>query len=165
MRDIDRGPFNVRSLSRLSCDDPAIDGVIGITECFLPARWDVPLYRLVARAGSAADPREVLAHVPTHRILIFDNDGTLVPSHEVANPAIQRAFARYVAEQGIDAPVPTDQRIRELTGLPGDEFYRQLLPESEQHRAADLRSHCLDEEVAEVLRERPVLPRPGGDAR
>lgn len=94
----------------------------------------------------------------THRIVIFDNDGTLVPSHEVANPAIQRAFARYVAERGIDAPVPTDERIRELTGLPGDEFYRQLLPASEQHRAADLRSHCLDEEVAEVLARARFYP-------
>ena len=48
-RDIDRGPFYVRCLSHLSCDDPALDGVLGITECFLPARWDVPLYRLLAR--------------------------------------------------------------------------------------------------------------------
>ena len=108
----------------------------------------------------------------TPRIVIFDNDGTLVPSHEVANPAIQRAFARCVASHGIDAPVPTDQRIRELTGLPGDEFYRQLLPEHEQHRAPDLRSHCLDEEVTEVLARARFYPgleamlevlRAGGD--
>jgi phosphoglycolate phosphatase-like HAD superfamily hydrolase len=94
----------------------------------------------------------------TSRILIFDNDGTLVPSHEVANPAIQRAFARYVAEHGIDARVPSDQRIRDLTGLPGDEFYRQLLPAAEQHRAADLRTHCLDEEVMEVLARARFYP-------
>jgi phosphoglycolate phosphatase len=98
----------------------------------------------------------------TNRILIFDNDGTLVPSHEVANPAIQRAFARYVAEHGIDAPVPSDQRIRDLTGQPGDEFYRRLLPEKDQNRAADLRSHCLDEEVAEVLARARFYPGLGG---
>jgi hypothetical protein len=56
VRDIDRGPFNVRSLSRLSCADPAMDGVVGITECFLPARWDVPLYRLVARGRIRRGP-------------------------------------------------------------------------------------------------------------
>jgi hypothetical protein len=50
VRVVDRGPFYLRSLSRLSCDDQAMDGVPGITECFLPARWDVPLYRLVARS-------------------------------------------------------------------------------------------------------------------
>jgi hypothetical protein len=49
LRDVDRGPFYLRCLSRLSCEDEAMDGVPGITECFLPARWDVPLYRLVAR--------------------------------------------------------------------------------------------------------------------
>jgi hypothetical protein len=48
-RDVDRSPFLVRCLNRMTCADPALDGVIGITECFLPARWDVPLYRLMAR--------------------------------------------------------------------------------------------------------------------
>lgn len=55
-RDIDRGPFNVRSLSRLSCEDPALDGVIGVTECFVPARWDVPLYRLFSKGRIRRGP-------------------------------------------------------------------------------------------------------------
>lgn len=55
-RDVDRGPFNVRSLSRLTCDDPALDGVIGITECFVPARWDVPLYRLFSKGRIRRGP-------------------------------------------------------------------------------------------------------------
>lgn len=91
-------------------------------------------------------------------LIVFDNDGTLVPSHEVANPAIQRAFGRYCAAHGIDAAVPSDARIRELTGLPGEDFYRALLPESRQEHAADLRAACLDEEVDAVLREARFYP-------
>ena len=56
VRVVDRGPFYVRCLSRLSCDDETLDGVLGITECFLPARWDVPLYRLAARGRIRRGP-------------------------------------------------------------------------------------------------------------
>lgn len=55
-RDIDRGPFHVRCLNRLNCADPALDGVIGITECFVPARWDVPLFRLLTRGRIRRGP-------------------------------------------------------------------------------------------------------------
>jgi phosphoglycolate phosphatase len=90
--------------------------------------------------------------IPPPRIIIFDNDGTLVPSHEVANPAIQTAFALFCKEKGIETPVPTDERIRELTGQPGDVFYRALLPREHQGWAAELRSYCLDHEVEGMLR-------------
>jgi hypothetical protein len=56
IRIVDRGPFFLRCLSRLRCEDPALDEVIGISECFLPARWDVPLYRLVARGRIRRGP-------------------------------------------------------------------------------------------------------------
>ncbi|MBD3162461.1 MAG: hypothetical protein GF346_08900, partial [Candidatus Eisenbacteria bacterium] len=81
------------------------------------------------------------------RIVVFDNDGTLVPSHEVANPAIQRGFRRFAESRGLDLAPPTDARIRELTGQPGSVFYRALLPEPLQPLAGELRSICLDEEV------------------
>ncbi|MBM3287119.1 MAG: hypothetical protein FJY88_07190 [Candidatus Eisenbacteria bacterium] len=55
-RDVDRGPFYVRCLSRLNCPDEALDGVVGITECFLPARWDVPLYRLFSKGRIRRGP-------------------------------------------------------------------------------------------------------------
>lgn len=86
-------------------------------------------------------------------IAIFDNDGTLVPSHEVANPAIQEAFAQFRAERSLDAPVPSDARLRELTGQPGELFYRGLLPEPWRHLSEELRSLCLDHEVV-GMRER-----------
>jgi phosphoglycolate phosphatase-like HAD superfamily hydrolase len=89
---------------------------------------------------------------PAPAIIIFDNDGTLVPSHEVANPAIQAAFADFCEKRRIDASVPTDERIRELTGQPGEVFYRALLPAEHQSLASELRSFCLDREVVEMLR-------------
>ena len=64
--------------------------------------------------------------IPPPRVIIFDNDGTLVPSHEVANPAIQEAFGRFCAINGIPADVPSDERIRGLTGQPGEVFFIKL---------------------------------------
>lgn len=52
VRDVDRSPFLVRCINRLTCEDPAMDGIVGMTECFLPARWDVPVYRLIARGNA-----------------------------------------------------------------------------------------------------------------
>lgn len=92
-----------------------------------------------------------MAQIPSPSIIVFDNDGTLVPSHEVANPAIQGAFAVFCAARGIEAPVPTDERIRELTGQPGDLFYRALLPAQYEDLAPALRSSCLDHEVEAML--------------
>lgn len=92
------------------------------------------------------------------QILIFDNDGTLVPSHEVANPAIQEGFAFFCESRGIDAPVPSDRRIRELTGSAGEAFFRALLPEEWKHLYADLRAVCLDYETAAMLAEGHFYP-------
>jgi phosphoglycolate phosphatase len=92
-----------------------------------------------------------MAQNPPPSIIVFDNDGTLVPSHEVANPAIQTAFSIFCAEKGIAASVPTDERIRELTGQPGDVFYRALLPAEHQGLTSALRSFCLDREVEGML--------------
>lgn len=87
------------------------------------------------------------------RVLIFDNDGTLVPSHETANPAIIEAFGLYCQREGLDLPLPTDARIRELTGQPGETFYRSLLPVHLADHAPALREFCLDIEV-EAMRLR-----------
>jgi phosphoglycolate phosphatase len=90
--------------------------------------------------------------------VVFDNDGTLVPSHEVANPAIQEGFAAFCKAKRIDAPVPTDRRIRELTGSAGEAFFRALLPDEWKHLYAELRSTCLDHETAAMLAEGHFYP-------
>jgi phosphoglycolate phosphatase len=98
---------------------------------------------------NGADPGHGRARFPERlKLVIFDNDGTLVPSHEVANPAIQRGFARFCAARGIPAETPGDALLRALTGQPGEVFYRSLLPAEHQDLAPELRVACLDEEVA-----------------
>ena len=92
------------------------------------------------------------------RIVIFDNDGTLVPSHEVVNPAIQAAFTLFCGTRGIDAPAPTDARLRELTGSTGEVFFRSLLPDEWKHLHAELRATCLDHEVAAMLAKGHFYP-------
>ncbi len=86
-------------------------------------------------------------------VVIFDNDGTLIPSHITANPAIRAGFAEFCRRHGIEAEVPSDERIRDLTGQPGEVFYRSLLPQSHIEWAPELRQFCLDREVI-AMRER-----------
>jgi phosphoglycolate phosphatase-like HAD superfamily hydrolase len=99
-----------------------------------------------------------MARFGSSRLVIFDNDGTLVPSHLVANNAIQEGFVRFCERQGIVAPMPTDARLRDLTGLPGEEFYRALLPEEARGLAAELREFCLDHEVKAMLGQAEFYP-------
>jgi phosphoglycolate phosphatase len=84
-------------------------------------------------------------------LVCFDNDGTLFASHEVANPAIQRCFVSFCRQRGLALPPPTDEEICRLTGKPGPEFYREVLPAPLQGESARFRELCLEEEVQEVL--------------
>ena len=92
------------------------------------------------------------------RLVIFDNDGTLVPSHAVVNRSIQSAFARFCAEKGIEAEIPTDEQICALTGQPGELFYRALLPEGWKQLSGELRERSLDAEVAVILEQGCFYP-------
>lgn len=84
-------------------------------------------------------------------LVCFDNDGTLFRSEEVANPAIQREFVRFVRERGLDLPPPSDARILELTGSPGPVFYQAILPPELAELSGEFRARCIEEEVREVL--------------
>ncbi len=84
-------------------------------------------------------------------LICFDNDGTLFASHEVANPAIQRSYVWFCRERGLDLPPPSDEEICRLTGKPGPEFARDLLPAPLQGESARFREICLEEEEREVL--------------
>ena len=84
-------------------------------------------------------------------LICFDNDGTLFLSHEVANPAIQHSYVEYCRRHGHDLPAPSDEEICRLTGLPGLEFFVQLLPEPLKDRAAEFRAECVEFEAAAVL--------------
>jgi phosphoglycolate phosphatase len=54
--------------------------------------------------------------------------------------------------------VPTDGRIRELTGSAGEAFFRALLPDEWKHLYAELRSTCLDYETAAMLADAHFYP-------
>ncbi|MEZ4653429.1 MAG: haloacid dehalogenase-like hydrolase [Candidatus Eisenbacteria bacterium] len=94
-----------------------------------------------------------LRRVREAELICFDNDGTLFRSEEVANPAIQRQFVRFVARHGLDLPPPDDAAILALTGSPGPVFYKEILPPALRHLSQEFRDACIDEEVREV-RER-----------
>lgn len=83
-------------------------------------------------------------------LICFDNDGTLFRSEEVANPAIQRTFLRYVREHGLELDAPSDEEIQALTGQPGPIFYREILPASLRDRTEEFRALCIEEEVREI---------------
>jgi phosphoglycolate phosphatase len=85
------------------------------------------------------------------RLVCFDNDGTLFASHEVANPAIQRSYVAFCREHGLDLREPSDEAICALTGKPGHEFYREILPPPLKDLAPRFREVCLEEEAREVL--------------
>lgn len=83
-------------------------------------------------------------------LVCFDNDGTLFRSEEVANPAIQRVFSRFVAQRGLDLSPPTDAAIEALTGQPGPVFYRAILPPELRDLSEEFRALCIEEEVLEI---------------
>lgn len=92
------------------------------------------------------------------RLVCFDNDGTLFASHEVANPAIQREHVRFCRAHGLHTPAPSDAEICRLTGKPGPEFYREILPEPLRNLAAEFRDLCLEAEAQEVLARGRLYP-------
>ncbi|MBK8232759.1 MAG: HAD family hydrolase [Candidatus Eisenbacteria bacterium] len=91
-------------------------------------------------------------------LICFDNDGTLFASHEVANPAIQEAHVAFCRAAGHELPAPTDAEICRLTGLPGLEFFVQLLPEPLKSRAAEFRLICVELEARDVLARGRLFP-------
>jgi phosphoglycolate phosphatase len=108
--------------------------------------------------GSDVVREERIRALKRSPIVVFDNDGTLIPSHKVANPAIQEGFASFCESNGIDAPVPTDGRICELTGSAGEAFFKALLPDEWKHLYAELRATCLDYETAAMLADGHFYP-------
>jgi phosphoglycolate phosphatase len=70
----------------------------------------------------------------------FDMDGTLLNSGDFGVRAIEAAFAELIGAgrlPGLDAP-PGPDAIRAQIGKPPHEFYRDLLPQPLQPRAAEL---------------------------
>jgi len=83
-------------------------------------------------------------------LIFFDNDGTVFDSSTGVLTAVQDGFREFIARHGLDLPVPTIARIKELTGTPNTVFFPAVLPPEVRHLAPDLREACLRHEVEAI---------------
>ncbi len=63
--------------------------------------------------------------------VIFDMDGTIVLSREVAIESVHRGAKEMFEELGIDAPPPDKERILKSIGMPSPEYFAALFPDLE----------------------------------
>ncbi len=76
-----------------------------------------------------------LAEIDT---IIFDMDGTIVLSRDVAIESVHRGAKEMFEELGIDAPPPEKEKIVESIGKPSPEYFAALFPELEPSVRADI---------------------------
>jgi phosphoglycolate phosphatase len=60
--------------------------------------------------------------------VIFDMDGTLVKTEEVALPAFKQTFKHLKEEGVLDGEIPTDDELKSVFGMTLEEIWNQLLP-------------------------------------
>jgi phosphoglycolate phosphatase-like HAD superfamily hydrolase len=80
-------------------------------------------------------------------VVIFDMDGTLVDSEELALRSAEDGLAEYFARKGIPPRIPRREDLRVLVGLPSLEYFAGLLPEEFRVDAALLRAHVVHHEI------------------
>ena len=80
-------------------------------------------------------------------LIIFDMDGTIVPSLEIVYRAIKKSFAALGWELKYSA-----EDINEFIGTPSIEVYRHITPTEYSHRWEELRDRARDE-YADLFRE------------
>lgn len=59
---------------------------------------------------------------------IFDMDGTLLKTEEVAVPAFKQTFEQLKQEGAIDLPIPSDDDFTSVFGMTLEEIWNKLLP-------------------------------------
>lgn len=74
-------------------------------------------------------PRKSCSHTRPD-VLIFDFDGTLFDTSSVT-PAVTAETIRQLRKRGVERPVPPPDEVNPLIGLTSEEFWRRLLPESD----------------------------------
>ena len=60
--------------------------------------------------------------------VIFDMDGTLVKTEEVALPAFKETFKQLKEEGVIEGKIPTDDELKSVFGMTLEEIWNKLLP-------------------------------------
>lgn len=67
------------------------------------------------------------------KAMIFDLDGTLYQTERIAVQAFQKTFESLLQQGMIETSVPSESKIRSVFGLTGDQFWRELLPNANDH--------------------------------
>lgn len=83
---------------------------------------------------------------------VFDMDGTLVDSAELAIRAAEDGLRDYYADRGLPPVVPRPDEIRALVGLPSLEYFARLLPPERRGDAAEARRRIAGRECERLAR-------------
>ena len=91
-------------------------------------------------------------------IIFFDNDGTIFDSSTGVLEAVQEGFREFCARHSLALPVPTVERIMELTGQPNTVFFPSVLPPELRNMAPELRETCLRREMQAIREHGRMFP-------
>jgi beta-phosphoglucomutase-like phosphatase (HAD superfamily) len=75
-------------------------------------------------------------------LLVFDMDGTIIPSTKPVHEAIKRAFAKANLLLSV-----TEKEVKNSLGAPSDDFYRAITPKDSKMSWQDTRLIVLAEYV------------------
>lgn len=94
-------------------------------------------------------PENLVSLVPV-KCLVFDMDGTLVDSHELAYQAALEGLRAFYAARGREPVLPTREEVRALVGLPSLEYFARLVPPDLRGHAAEVRTWIATSEVRRI---------------
>jgi len=92
------------------------------------------------------------------RTIIFDMDGTLIQSSELAKKALRSGLKSFYAEKGIDPPNYSDEELLAGIGMVSSEYYKALLEEKYKPEWKKYRDFIFKEE-GEYLKNNNVTFR------
>jgi phosphoglycolate phosphatase len=94
------------------------------------------------------------------RAAVFDMDGTLVDSVELAVRSARDGLTEYYARRGLPVELPSRSAIRAAVGLPSLEYFAALLPPERRADAEELRSCVVESELRQLTAgEGRLFPR------
>ncbi len=92
------------------------------------------------------------------RVLIFDVDGTLIKSGELAKSALREALSRFFNLLGEVSPEYSDEQLLAGIGMRVDDFYQSLLPPHLKARWLELHDLIVDREAWRLERQHITFP-------
>ncbi|MCB2200656.1 HAD-IA family hydrolase [bacterium] len=92
------------------------------------------------------------------RTLIFDMDGTLLRSGDLAKHALRGGLKAFYKKKGENAPTWSDEALHAAIGKPAHEFYRSLLAEKDQGEWEELHAMIFEREKEWMESNRITFP-------